>query len=269
MKTRILNLFGRAALGFICIYVTWLGEAFGENSTAVSQRSFTSPAEAAQELTRAVVARDQFALCRILGPDFTNMLTGDRVPDERHWSTLASNLAARCVPVSDGSGPAMLEVGTEGWQFPIPLMQTNGSWVFDTTAGEESIVNQHIGRDEYFAIGACRLYVQAQQAYAREFADGKGQPIYAQRFKSTEGKTDGLYWPAESSKTPSPLSAFVAEACTRGYNWTPAKGPRPYHGYLFRILTRQGSSAPGGKKDYVQHGQMTGGFALVAYAIRW
>ena len=54
-----------------------------------------------------------------------------------------------------------------------------------------------------------------------------------------------------------------------GYKWGRGKGPRAFHGYLFRILTRQGSAVPGGKMSYIQHGDMTGGFALVAYPVRW
>ena len=39
----------------------------------------------------------------------------------------------------------------------------------------------------------------------------------------------------------------------------------PYHGYYYKILTRQGPTAPGGEVDYVVRGQMIGGFALVAW----
>ena len=39
----------------------------------------------------------------------------------------------------------------------------------------------------------------------------------------------------------------------------------PYHGYYYKILTKQGSAAPGGELDYVVKGKMIGGFALVAY----
>ena len=41
--------------------------------------------------------------------------------------------------------------------------------------------------------------------------------------------------------------------------------PRSLGGYYYRILTRQGRHAPGGARDYVVNGTMTGGFALVAY----
>jgi hypothetical protein len=80
---------------------------------------------------------------------------------------------------------------------------------------------------------------------------------------------DGLYWPKGTNATTSPLSSFVAEACLEGYDWRSGKGPRPFHGYCFKILTRQGPAAPGEKLNYARDGEMTGGFALVAYPVRW
>jgi hypothetical protein len=43
----------------------------------------------------------------------------------------------------------------------------------------------------------------------------------------------------------------------------------PYHGYYFKILTRQGEHAPGGKHDYLINGRMIAGFALVAWPAAW
>jgi hypothetical protein len=62
---------------------------------------------------------------------------------------------------------------------------------------------------------------------------------------------------------------LVAEAHAEGYVNNKGAGPHPFHGYYFRILTRQGKAAPGGKKDYLSHGSLTGGFALVAYPEHW
>ena len=45
----------------------------------------------------------------------------------------------------------------------------------------------------------------------------------------------------------------------------PAAGRAPYHGYYYKILTKQGPAATGGAADYVVRGKMIGGFALVAY----
>ncbi len=198
---------------------------------------------------------------RSFGPGGTNLFTGDRALDERHFQSLATNLAAGCVAVTESNNSVSLEIGANKWVFPIPLVQSNGSWVFDTAAGAEEIINRHIGRDEFYAIGVCRAYVKAQKEYAQRFG-GK----YAQRFKSQEGKMDGLYW-AEGLGGSSPFSSFVAEAGERGYHWGHGKGGHPFHGYAFKILTRQGADAPGGKMNYIKDGDMTGGFALVAYPI--
>jgi hypothetical protein len=43
----------------------------------------------------------------------------------------------------------------------------------------------------------------------------------------------------------------------------------PYHGYYFKILTRQGPHAPGGKYNYLINGNMIAGYALVAYPDKW
>ena len=45
----------------------------------------------------------------------------------------------------------------------------------------------------------------------------------------------------------------------------PDAQPQPFHGYVFKILTRQGKHAPGGKYDYIINGNMIGGFALIAW----
>jgi hypothetical protein len=62
---------------------------------------------------------------------------------------------------------------------------------------------------------------------------------------------------------------LVAEAHAEGYVQNKGTGPHPFHGYYFRILTQQGKAAPGGKMNYMSHGNLTGGFALVAYPEHW
>jgi hypothetical protein len=258
-----------AALACALFYVTWLGRAQGNGQSAMSQRTFPSMAEATNALVKAIGVHDREAICDIFGPDGTNLMTGDKSLDDRHFQKLASDLATRCVILPEGSNGVFLEVGEHRWLFPIPLVQTNGTWSFDTAAGQEEIINRHIGRDEYYAIGVCRAYVKAQQEYSKRFAADGGTPKYAQRFKSEEGKMDGLYWPAENGGAPSPFSSFLAEASTEGYHWGHGKGAHPFHGYFFKILTRQGPAASGGKMNYIRAGAMTGGFALVAYPVRW
>jgi hypothetical protein len=154
---------------------------------------------------------------------------------------------------------------------PIPLVKTNGQWYFDTAAGKEEIINRHIGKDELHAIGVCRAYVTAQRQYASANPDAGGGAKYAQKFKSTPGMKDGLYWPSAENEPASPFGPLVAEAHAEGYvkHKGTGTGPHPFHGYYFRILTRQGQAAPGGKMNYLSHGNLTGGFALVAYPEHW
>ncbi len=45
--------------------------------------------------------------------------------------------------------------------------------------------------------------------------------------------------------------------------------PEPFHGYYFKVLTRQGKHAPGGQYDYIINGNMIGGFALVAWPAQY
>jgi hypothetical protein len=150
---------------------------------------------------------------------------------------------------------------------PIPLVKADGQWHFDTAAGKEEVINRHIGKDELHAIGVCRAYVTAQRQYASVNA---GQDAsYALKFKSTPGKKDGLYWPAVANEPASPFGPLVAEAHAEGYGNNKGAGPHPFHGYYFKILSRQGNDAPGGKKNYMSQGMLTGGYALVAYPEHW
>ena len=51
-----------------------------------------------------------------------------------------------------------------------------------------------------------------------------------------------------------------------GEGYTVQQGkPTPYHGYYFRILTKQGAAAKGGSRDYLVNGKLSRGFAVVAY----
>ncbi len=250
-------------------YFVWNGQGQPDQPAVTSQRSFASPAEAKSKLLDAAKARNRQAIRDMFGPEVTNLWTGDQALDEKHFEAFARDLTQRCDLVPEGSDRVTIEIGTNRWPFPIPLIQTNGAWRFDTIAGEEEIINRHIGQDEYYAIGVCRAYVKAQREYGDRLASTTGAPQYAEKFKSAPGKRDGLCWPAEGKAKASPLSSFVAEASAEGYDWTRGNGPRPFNGYCFKILKRQGAAASGGKKNYISHGEMTGGFALVAYPVRW
>ncbi len=235
----------------------------------VVQRLFASPDEAVKALQAATEAKDKAALREIFGPEYDGLVTGDEVQDANNAQKFAAAMAQGCQPVNEGQDKITLEVGTNNWPMPIPLVKAGGQWHFDTAAGKEEIINRHIGKDELNAIGVCRAYVTAQRQYASANPDANAGVKYAQKFRSTPGKKDGLYWPAAENEPASPFGPVVAEAHAEGYVSHMGKGLHPFHGYYFRILTRQGQAAPGGRMDYLRHGELTGGFALVAYPEHW
>jgi len=166
---------------------------------------------------------------------------------------------------------SIVYVGPRDWPFPIPIVAgQDGKWFFDTAAGKTEILARRIGRDELETIKVCRAFVQAQREYASQDRDGSGVLKYAQHYRSTPGTHDGLYWEAAAGEEQSPAGPMVAEAALKGYPTEKSTtGPRPYQGYLFHILTRQGAAAAGGRYDYVVNGNMIAGFALVAYPAKY
>jgi len=162
----------------------------------------------------------------------------------------------------------VLIIGANNWPFPIPLAKHGDRWYFDTKEGRDEIIDRRIGENEITAVAVCRGYVEAQIEYASIDTDGSGAAQFARKVISSPGKKDGLFWPVKEGEQPSPIGPFVAQAAKEGYTDRTAE-PDPYHGYLFRILTAQGKTARGGKKNYIENGKMTGGFALVAYPAQW
>jgi hypothetical protein len=243
-------------------------EAMPTNSV-IAEQLFASPEEAIKALKTATEAKDQAALQEIFGPEFQELRTGDKVQDANNAQRFAAEMAQSCNPVKESEDKITLEIGTNNWPMPIPLVKADGQWHFDTAAGKDEIINRHIGKDELHAIGVCRDYVTAQQQYFRLNRDAQGEMAYALKFKSSSGKKDGLYWPPVENEPASPFGPLVAEAHAEGYVMHRGSGQHPFHGYYFRILTRQGDAAPGGTMDYLSHGSLTGGFALVAYPEHW
>jgi hypothetical protein len=241
----------------------------GQQQPLAVQRAFASPDEASKALQAAAESKDKATLLEIFGPEFKELLTGDEVQDANNAQRFATALAQGCNPVKEGEDKITFEVGTNNWPMAIPLVKANGQWHFDTTAGKEEIINRHVGKDELHAIGVCRAYVAAQRQYANMNPKVGGGANYAQKFKSAPGKKDGLYWESAENEPPSPFGPLVAEAHAEGYGTHKGTGPHPFHGYYFRILTRQGRAAPGGKMNYMSEGILAGGFALVAYPERW
>jgi hypothetical protein len=236
--------------------------AFAMASVANAQQSFKTPEEAADALVNAARTGDQKGVLTVLGRDGADIVSsGDAIGDASARNRVIQSYEAKHQMVMEGTDKAVLTIGQEDWPFPIPLVRKDGSWQFDTAAGREEILYRRIGRNELDAIQACLAYVDAQQEYAERGVAGNG--VYAQHIVSQPGQKDGLYWPAQSSADESPLGELVASAAAEGYRVDQQRAP--YHGYYYKVLTRQGPNTSGGALDYVVRGRMIGGFALVAY----
>ena len=212
----------------------------------------------------AVRAGDKKAMLAILGEDGKGLVSsGDEVADRRARERFVASYDEKH-QFEGGGGKVVLVTGRDDFPFPIPLVPDGPSWRFDTAAGKEEIINRRIGQNELYAIQTCLAYVDAQREYYALDPDGDALLQYAKKFGSSPGKKDGLYWPTKEGEKPSPLGPLVARARGEGYSKR-SDGPIAYWGYYYRILTAQGKDAPGGAYDYLAHGRLMGGFALVAY----
>ena len=233
-------------------------------SVAHAQQSFKSPEDAVTALVTATRDNWPKGVITVLGADGADIVSsGDNVADEAMRQKFIAAYDAKHELKKEGDDKAVMLIGSEDFPFPIPIARKGAAWLFDTAAGRLEILYRRIGRNELSAIQASLAYVDAQNEYADMNRASVGGATYAQRIVSHPGKKDGLYWPAAPGEEASPLGELVAQATTEGY--AVGSDRIPFHGYYFKILTRQGPMATGGEVDYVAHGKMIGGFALVAY----
>ena len=239
------------------------------SAPAAEQKRFESVNAAVDALIAALRADDQKALLEILGEGGRPLvLSGDRVADRATVTRFLAEYDQRH-QLEAGGGKVVLRVGPDDFPLAIPLVPDGPSWRWDTAAGKEEILARRIGRNELATIQVCLAYVDAQREYYGQARSKNGVLEYAQRFGSTPGKRDGLYWPTKPGDPPSPLGDLVVKARGEGYRANQGGGRTPYHGYFYRILTGQGPQAPGGAYDYVVRGHMIGGFAMVAFPAQY
>ncbi|MEN6438633.1 MAG: DUF2950 domain-containing protein [Syntrophobacter sp.] len=261
----------RPALIFMLAAALFLAGFCGDGSAAVKksgQEAFSSPEEACTAFFQAVKDKDRNKLLAVLGADARDLIeSGDPVADAEGVNLVTRLYEEKIQILKSGDRKAVITVGSDNWPFPLPVVERNGKWRFDTKAGRQEVLDRRIGKNELSTIQVCRGYVAAQREYAAQPHDASGLLAYAQKFFSEPGKQDGLYWQVKEGEPPSPVGIFMAAAYKEGYR--EGNKPSPYHGYFFRILKAQGKNAPGGAYDYVANGRMIGGFALIAYPAKY
>jgi len=245
----------------LCGVLVGCGE--GKRAAApVPERTFATPEEAA---TALIAAAEQFnvpELKAILGPAGEPLVaTVDTVADRNHAADFAAEARAQQrLEYDSARTSAVLNVGLEDWPMPIPIVERDGRWFFDASAGAEEILRRRIGQNELDAITVAEGFVAAEREYASARRDGSLINQYAQRIISTPGTQDGLAWQAADGTWEGPVGEAIAKVIAEGYS----DRSQPFHGYYYKVLKGQGPAAPLGAMDFRVGGAMIGGFALVA-----
>jgi hypothetical protein len=225
------------------------------------QKIFSSPEEASNVLFTALQSNNEKELLEIFGPDNKHIVrSGDDTEDVQGHAKFVEKYKEMHRLVKEPDGTTTLIIGAENWPTPIPLVNKNNSWYFDTEAGTKEILFRRIGRNEIYAIRVCQELVAAEKEYRSSQHDE-----YARQIFSDEGRHNGLYWKVADGEPQSPIGPLVASAVAEGYAKDKGGPPTPYRGYYFHILTKHGKNGQGGAKSYIVHGKMTEGFAFLAY----
>jgi len=230
------------------------------------QKTFKSGDEAIDTFIAALRTDNKNELQAILGPDSKELLSsGDEVADTKGKEQFLQYYDEKH-HLDRKDDKLILSIGSEDWPFPIPLIEQDKRWLFDTAAAKEEILNRRIGRNEFNTMQVMLAIVDAQREYAMQDRNDDGVLEYAQKINSDPHQMNGLYWKTGENEKPSPLGDLAASATQEGYFKKKfSDGPRPFHGYFYRIMTAQGPNAPGGAFDYIVDGKMIGGFAVAAY----
>jgi Protein of unknown function (DUF2950) len=241
--------------------------AFAAEVKQIAQKTFKTPEEAVKSLVDALKSNNTKELMAIFGTAGKEITSsGDKVADKAGSERFVKDYEEMNKLEKETDKKVILVVGNREWPFPIPIVKKGETWVFDTKAGKEELLNRRIGRNELNTIQTCLAIVDAQREYAMKDRDNNKLLEYAQKFWSTPGKKDGLYWEAKEGEERSPFGAVAARGIQAGYApKKPGDKPTPYYGYFYKILKAQGKNAPGGAYDYMIRGKMIGGFAIVAY----
>jgi Protein of unknown function (DUF2950) len=244
-----------------------LGSAICVNGQTA--QTFSSPGDAVKELVAAARAYDRVALDRILAPAASRLRSSDPIGEKEELALFVTRAEEKTELKKVNDSQYSVAFGSDGAPFPVPIVKRGDQWAFDAMQGVNELLRRRVGRNELDTILVCAAFAVAQWDYFLDDWNNDGVQQFSQKFISSPGQKDGLYWPNADGEEPSPLGPLVAYARAEGYQGKKdAAGnvkPTPFHGYYLRILKSQGPSAPGGRYSYLINGRMIGGFALVAY----
>src|ERR1700678_2022722 len=232
-KSRGINV---PALTAVAILLTM---CFSSRSVAQQpgQKTFSSADDASSALVTAAQSNDEKAMLSILGPDGKQIVSsGDDAEDAQSRANFVQKYQEMHRLVKEPDGTTTLYIGAENWPTPIPLVNKDAAWYFDTDAGKQEILFRRIGRNELSTVRVCQELVAAENEY-HNMAHGE----YSGKMFSDEGQHNGLYWQAAAGETHSPIGPLVASAFVQRDAGSSKAPSTPYRGYYFHSLTSQGS----------------------------
>ncbi len=235
-----------------------------------AQKMFATPEEAAEALGTSYESGDPKAIARILGDEAMRLVSsGDPVIDrhEREWFLSLYKEGHEVVFESDDR--AVLQLGKDEFPYPVPIVKQDKGWRFDPSEGHEDLLSRRISKTELSALDVVITCVDAQREYFRQDQNGDGVQEYAPKFKSSPDRHDGLYWERKPGFAPSPIGDLADIISKEGYKSAENGKMLLYRGYFYKILMSQGANAPGGVREYLVDGKMTGGFAMAAFPVRY
>jgi hypothetical protein len=241
-----------------------LALALPASAYAVDAKVFDTPEAAANGMVAALERGTDEAIVELLGDAHNDELFTDDQASEHENRRRAYEAAKEQMSVrEDDAGTRTVLIGKDEWPVPFPIVKGDKGWHFDLDSGLDELLARRVGQNELAAIASLRAVADAEEDYRVLDRDGDDVLEYAQKFVSTAGKKDGLYWevPDGSNDAVSPLLSFVMQQ--EGYLQGRDEGD-PVRGYNFRLITRQGDGAPGGRYDYIINGNMIGGYAAIA-----
>ena len=194
-----------ATVPFALLAMWTTGGAYQGPAQQPAQPTFPSAAEASLSLFQAVQSNNEREIASILGGPTELTSSRDEGQDKLDRELFVHKYQEMHRLGREHDGSVTLYIGAENWPFPIPIIEKNKAWRFDSDAGTKEVMFRRIGENELTAITICHQFVAGEKEY---------------RAKSNAAN------PADGSP-----AIFVARALDESTG-----DPVLFHGYYFREL---------------------------------
>src|ERR1700682_634297 len=154
----------RAAVFPVAVLAIWaISSARPGLAQQPTQQTFQSAEEAGQSLFKAVQGNNAQAIAVVLGGPSELASSRDEAADRVERELFVQKYQEMHRLAREGDGTVALFLGAETWPFPIPLVETNGTWHFDQETGLKEVLFRRIGENELTAIDVCHQLVAAEK----------------------------------------------------------------------------------------------------------